>query len=68
MKNRATSQPSQTDWDRVDQVKDEEIDFSDLPEVPPEKFAQAVVRKGRQPVMRKDLEGKILHPDSRSRA
>ena len=29
------------------------IDLSDLPEIPPEKFAQALVRKGLQPVVRK---------------
>jgi uncharacterized protein (DUF4415 family) len=34
-------------------MTDEEIDLSDLPEIPPEKFAQAVVRKGLQPVERK---------------
>lgn len=31
-------------------MKDEDIDFSDLPEIPPEKFARAIVRKGLQPV------------------
>jgi len=30
-----------------------EIDLSGLPEIPPEKFAQALVRKGLQPVLRK---------------
>jgi uncharacterized protein (DUF4415 family) len=34
-------------------MKDEEIDLSDLPEIPPEKFARAVVRKNLQPVERK---------------
>jgi uncharacterized protein (DUF4415 family) len=34
-------------------MKDEEIDLSDLPEIPPEKFARAIVRKGLQPVARK---------------
>ena len=34
-------------------MKDEEIDFSDLPEIPPEAFAHAIVRKGLQPVARK---------------
>lgn len=53
MKNRATSPQSQSDWDRVDRMKDEDIDFSDLPEIPPEKFARAIVRKGLQPVARK---------------
>jgi hypothetical protein len=55
VKNRATSQPFQTDWDRVDRMKDEEIDLSDLPAVPPEKFARAVVRKDRQPLAPKPL-------------
>jgi len=34
-------------------MKDEDIDLSDLPEIPPEKFARAIVRKGLQPVARK---------------
>jgi len=34
-------------------MKDEEIDLSDLPEIPPERFARAVVRKNLQPVVRK---------------
>jgi len=29
-------------------MKDEEIDLSDLPEIPPEAFARAIVRKGLQ--------------------
>lgn len=53
MKKRATSPQSLTDWDRVDKMRDEDIDISDLPEVPPERFAQALVRKGLKPVLRK---------------
>ena len=53
MKNKATSPQSQSDWDRVDRMKDEDIDLSDLPEIPPEKFARAIVRNGLQPVARK---------------
>jgi uncharacterized protein (DUF4415 family) len=34
-------------------MKDEDIDLSDLPEIPPEKFAQALVRRGLKPVVRK---------------
>jgi uncharacterized protein (DUF4415 family) len=34
-------------------MKNGEIDLSDLPEIPPEKFARALVRKGLQPVVRK---------------
>jgi uncharacterized protein (DUF4415 family) len=34
-------------------MRNEEIDLSGLPEIPPEKFARALVRKGLQPVVRK---------------
>ena len=35
-------------------MKDEDIDLSESPEIPPEMFAQAVVRKGLKPVPRKE--------------
>jgi uncharacterized protein (DUF4415 family) len=53
MKRGATSKRSQTDWKRVDALKDEDIDRSDMPEVSPEMFARAVVRRGLKPVPRK---------------
>jgi uncharacterized protein (DUF4415 family) len=53
VKNRATFPQSKSEWERVDRMKDEDIDLSDLPEIPPEAFAQAIVRKGLQPVERK---------------
>jgi uncharacterized protein (DUF4415 family) len=34
-------------------MQDHEIDLSDTPEISPEKFAQAIVRKGLKPVQRK---------------
>lgn len=34
-------------------MADEDIDVSDLPEIPPERFARALVRKGLRPAMRK---------------
>jgi uncharacterized protein (DUF4415 family) len=34
-------------------MRDRDIDLSDIPEIPPEKFAQAIVRKGLKPVNRK---------------
>ena len=34
-------------------MTDEDIDFSDLPPIPPEMFARAIVRKGLKPVGRK---------------
>jgi len=34
-------------------MKDEDIDFSDIPRLTPEMFANAIVRKGLQPIPRK---------------
>ena len=53
MKNSPTSRRSRTDWAGVDPLKDEQIDFSDIPEIAPGKFARAVVRRGLKPVRRK---------------
>jgi len=52
MKKAVTSKKSQTDWKRVDALKDKDIDLSDLPEVSPEMFARAIVRRGLKPVPR----------------
>lgn len=35
-------------------MKDEDIDLSDSPEIAPEMFARAVVRKGLKPASRKE--------------
>ncbi len=53
MKKATTSKKSRTDWKRVDALKDEDIDLSDLPEISPEMFASAIVRRGLKPVPRK---------------
>jgi uncharacterized protein (DUF4415 family) len=53
MKKATTSKKSQTDWKRVDALKDTDIDLSDMPEASPEMFARAVVRRGLQPISRK---------------
>jgi uncharacterized protein (DUF4415 family) len=34
-------------------MTDRDIDLSDLPEIPPERFARSIVRKGLKPVTRK---------------
>jgi uncharacterized protein (DUF4415 family) len=46
MSSEPTSKKSQTDWQRLDAMNDEDIDLSDCPEVTPEQFAKAVVRRG----------------------
>jgi hypothetical protein len=53
MKKRDTLRKSQTDWKRLKTMKDEDIDLSDSPELTPEMFARAVVRRGLKPVTRK---------------
>jgi uncharacterized protein (DUF4415 family) len=53
MKKQDISKKSQTDWERFDMLKDEEIDLSDAPELTPEMFARAVVRRGLKPDPRK---------------
>ena len=44
-----TSNISQTDWDRIDTMTDEEIDLTDIPEITPQAFANAVARRGLKP-------------------
>lgn len=46
MKQDNTTTNSQTDWARLDAMQDEDIDFSDIPEVTPEQFAKAIVKRG----------------------
>ena len=49
MKQDNTITKSQTDWARLDAMEDGEIDFSDIPEVTPEQFAKAIVKRGLKP-------------------
>ncbi len=53
MKQKNISRKSQTDWERVDKLQDNQIDFSENPEVTPEIFAKAILRKGLKPVVKK---------------
>ena len=46
MKNELILNNSATDWERVDAMRDEDIDLSDSPELTPEMFAKAIVRRG----------------------
>jgi hypothetical protein len=53
MSKKNISSKSRNDLERLARMKDAEIDLSDIPEVTPEKFAKAVVRKGLKPVRQK---------------
>jgi uncharacterized protein (DUF4415 family) len=57
MKEKPTSMPSRTDWERVTQMKDEEIDYSDIPPLRENFFKEAHVRwpeKKKQVTLRID--------------
>ena len=43
---------SETNWDRIDAMKDEDIDLSDIPEVTDAQMESAVLRVGGRPVER----------------
>jgi hypothetical protein len=47
--SKSTSEESLTDWKRLDALQDEDIDLTDAPEITPEMFAQAAVRRGLPP-------------------
>jgi uncharacterized protein (DUF4415 family) len=53
MNKKSTSKKSETDWKRIDAMKDEDIDLSDIPEATPEMFARAVLRRNFKVIPRK---------------
>jgi uncharacterized protein (DUF4415 family) len=53
MKKSRISNKSQTNWARLDALKDADIDLSDTPEITPQMFAKAIVRRGLKPVSKK---------------
>ncbi len=53
MRKKSTSRKSETDWKRIDAMKDEDIDLSEIPEITPEMFARAVLRRNFKPIPRK---------------
>jgi uncharacterized protein (DUF4415 family) len=57
MKEKHTSKPSRTDWERVTTMKDEDIDYSDIPPLDVNFFKEAHVRwpeKKKQVTLRID--------------
>jgi len=55
-----SSKASQTDWERIDAMQDEDIDLSDIPEVTEEQMKQALLRVGGKPVERGQRHIEIL--------
>ncbi|PKO21875.1 MAG: hypothetical protein CVU38_12380 [Chloroflexi bacterium HGW-Chloroflexi-1] len=51
---------SRTDWDRVAAMRDEDIDFSEIPEVTAEQMARARLRVGGRPVPKGKVRVNVL--------
>ncbi len=49
MKKSPTSNRSRTDWAKLDARKDKDIDLAEIPEITPQMFARAVLRRGLKP-------------------
>jgi len=65
MNKQSISKESLTDWKRLDALQDEDIDLTDAPEITPEMFAKAVIRRGLKPPPSKQqitirLDGDVL--------
>lgn len=54
MKKSPTTKRSRTDLKRLDAMRDEDIDLSEIPEVTPKMFARGILRRGLKPVPRKE--------------
>jgi uncharacterized protein (DUF4415 family) len=64
MSSRSTSSGSQTDWDRLRSMKDEDVDLSELPEITAHDLRGAVLRVGGKPVPEgKSFVGMLLDSD-----
>ncbi|HAT50913.1 MAG: BrnA antitoxin family protein [Nitrospirae bacterium] len=46
MRGKPISPISETDWDALELLTDDQIDVSDIPPISPEMFANALVRRG----------------------
>jgi uncharacterized protein (DUF4415 family) len=53
MKQKNTSKKFGTDFERLDKMTDEDIDYSDIPPITDEMWAKGVLRKNFKPVPRK---------------
>ena len=52
MNKKSTLKDSQTDWESLEEMKDEDIDLREIPEVTAEQIARATLRVGGKPVSR----------------
>jgi len=52
MSKESTLKDSQTDWEALEKMEDDDLDLSEIPEVTAEQIAQATLRVGGKPVSR----------------
>ena len=64
MNKNVISQHSQTNLKYVDGLKESDIDFFESPEISPEMFANAVVRKNLKPIFKKNKTQITLRIDT----
>jgi uncharacterized protein (DUF4415 family) len=63
MSKKSTSTQYGTDWERLKNLKDEDIDFSDIPPITPEMFKNPIVRKGLKPIPKENQENTPIDRD-----
>ncbi len=60
MNARNTKRSSRTDWKRIDSMQDEEINYSDIPKLGKEFFAEAVIWPGHKQQITLRLDPEVL--------
>jgi len=60
MNKKSTSKDSQTDWERINTMKDKDIDLSDIPEVTEDQMARAKLHIDGKPVRKGKMRVNIF--------
>jgi len=61
MNKKFTSKDSQTDWQRITTMEDNDIDLSDIPQVAEEQMARAKMQIAGKPVAKGKVRANIFH-------
>jgi uncharacterized protein (DUF4415 family) len=60
MSKKSTFKDSQTDWERINAMSDEDIDTSEIPEITEEQMKRATLRTGGKPISKGKVRINIL--------
>ena len=60
MSRKSTLKDSQTDWERINAMSDEDIDTSEIPEITEEQMKRATLRVGGKPLSKGKVRINIL--------